>query len=81
MGTVADWGVLPHRMRAAVPQLQDCSHVGMQGPALLDVKSTACKWEVRDTDFYVVFYNFKYCGGKQNTLVHWLQAMGFLSVI
>lgn len=30
-------GVLLHLMRAAVPQFQDCSHVGIQGPALLDV--------------------------------------------
>lgn len=34
---MAKWGVLPHRMRAAAPQLQNYSHVGMEGPALLDV--------------------------------------------
>lgn len=37
MVIVADWGVLPQLIRAAAPQLQDHSHLGMQGPGLLGV--------------------------------------------
>lgn len=37
MGTVANRGVQPQLRRGAASLPQDCSHVGMQGPAWLDV--------------------------------------------
>lgn len=75
---MANWGVQPQLRRGAASLLQDCSPVGMQGPARLDVIFNE---KSERLIFCVEFHDFKHYSRRQNTSVGWLQAMGFSSGI